>query len=80
MCEVSGMLVCAVCIARKLCVHVYVCMCMCVCVHVYVCMCAFVWCHILQCMCVCICECIHVLEGSKIGPGVHWQGPIAHMC
>ena len=59
MCEVSGMLVCAVCIARKLCVHVYVCMCACV------------WCHGLQCMCVCICECIHVLEGSKIGPDIH---------
>ena len=48
MCEVSGMLVCAVCIARKLCVHVYVCMCMCVCVHVYgvtyysACVCAYV--------------------------------------
>ena len=21
-----------------------------------------------------------ILEGSKIGPGVHWQGPIARMC
>ena len=54
MCEVSGMLVCTVCIARKLCVHVYMYVCMC--------MCACVWCHVLQCMCVCPGP---ILEGSK---------------
>ena len=37
MCEVSGMLVCAVCIACKLCVHVYVCMCMVSRITVHVC-------------------------------------------
>ena len=37
MCEVSGMLVCAVCIARKLCVHVYMCMCMVSHITVHVC-------------------------------------------
>ena len=63
MCEVSGMLVCAVCIARKLCVHVYVCMCMCACecVHVYVCMCIV---HVYVCMCmvsrITVLVCVHM--------------------
>ena len=46
MCEVSGMLVCAVCIARKLCVHVYVCMCMCVCVYVCICIVSHITVHV----------------------------------
>ena len=38
MCEVSGMLVCAVCIACAcVCVHVYVCMCMVSRITVHVC-------------------------------------------
>ena len=43
-----------------------------------------------MCVCVCVCVCVHLasspgpnfmlkLRERKVGPGVHWQGPSAHV-
>ena len=66
------------------CVHVYV---ACVCVYVCMCMVSRITVHVCVHMRMYICVGLVPrpyfyikLEGSKIGPDVHWQGPIVRMC